>query len=63
MTRDEALVFARGVRDALPWSYRQRLKAIHIAPRLHQAMTTVRIFTTTVTADDAEPHVFGADEL
>jgi hypothetical protein len=63
MTRDEALAFARGVRDALPWSYRQRLKAIHIAPRLHQAMTTVRIFTTTVTAGDDEPYIFAPEDL
>lgn len=63
MTEAEAKDLARGVRDSLPWSYRQRLKAIHITPRLHAAMTTIRIFTVSVTAQDPEPFVFAADDL
>ena len=63
LTRDEAVKLARGIRDALPESYRQRLKAIHVAPRLHAGMTTIRVFTVNVTADDPAPYIFSVDDL
>ena len=63
MTRDEAKTLALNVQDALPESYRQRLKAIHIVPRLHAGMTTIRVFTVNVTADDPAPYIFSVDDL
>lgn len=63
MTRDEAKWLASFVRAGLPKSMETRLKAIHIAPHLHEGHTTIRVFTVPKTADDPEPFVFAADEL
>jgi len=63
MTRNEALDLAGKVRDGLPYGIRQRLKAIHVSPHLHQGHTTIRVFTVNQTADDPEPYIFTVDEL
>ena len=63
MTREEGRELAGRVRDALPWATRQRLKAIHVAPHLHQGMLTIRVFTVNETAPDPDPFVFLTEEL
>ena len=63
MTRDEAQWLAAFVRSGLPKSVEQRLKAIHVAPKLHQGMLTIRVFCVNQTAEDPEPFVFSADEF
>lgn len=63
MTRDEAFHLAARVRDALPWSTRQRLKAIDVIPRLHDGMLTIRVYAKNQTAEDPEPFVFRIEEL
>ena len=63
MTKGEAWELACKVRDALSPETQQRLKAVHIVPRLHQGMLTLRIFTVNRTAPDPDPFIFTADEL
>ncbi len=63
VTKDEARTLAKKVRDGLPLSYQQRLKAIHIAPRIHAGMTTIRVFTINQTMDDPAPYIFAVEEL
>lgn len=63
MTREEAKILAWAVQAGLPGECLGRLKAIHIAPRIHQSMLTVRIFMVPSTALDPEPYIFAADEL
>ena len=63
MTRDEALELAGKVRDGLPWAMRQRLKAIHVAPKLHQGMLTIRVYAINQTAEEPESFVFAAEDL
>lgn len=63
MTTQEARELAAAVRDRLPMAMRQRVKAIHVIPRLHQGMLTIRVFAVNRTAEDPEPFIFGAEEL
>lgn len=63
MNHADAWILASAVRDALPMSMRQRLKAIHVSPHLHQGHTTIRVFTVNQTAPDPVPFVFLAEEL
>jgi len=63
VTRNEALKIAIGVCGGLPDSMYRRLKAIHIAPKLHQGMLTIRVFSVNETAPDQEPFIFTTDEL
>ena len=63
MTRDEAKQLAGFVRSGLPKSMEQRLKAIHVAPKLHQGMLTIRVFMVSQAAEEPEFFVFAADEI
>ena len=63
MTQDEARELAGYVRDGLPMRMRQRLKAVHIAPRIHNGHLTIRVFMVPLAAEDPEPFIFGAEEL
>ncbi len=63
MTRQEAQEIAQGVRDKLPFSARQRLKAIDVVPKLHSGMLTIRVYMTNVTAEEPEAFVFKAEEI
>lgn len=63
MTKDEAVELARKVRDGLPWRMRQRLKAIHIMPKLHEGHLTFRVFCHPQTADDPDPFIFAEGEF
>lgn len=54
---------AKEMRDSLPWRMKQRFKAIHIMPKLHEGHLTVRIFMTTQTAEDPEPYIFAKNDL
>ena len=63
MTREEAHELAGRVRDGLPGSMRQRLKAIHVAPKLHQGMLTIRVYAISQTAEEPEAFIFAAQEL
>lgn len=63
MHKEEARALAQAVRDTLPHRMRTRLKAIHVAPRLHSGHLTLRVFMTTVTADDPPEYIFACEEL
>lgn len=63
MTYDEAMKLACAVRDALPESVRVRLKAIDVAPKLHQGMITLRVYAVNQTAPDPTPFIFRVEEL
>ncbi len=63
MTRQEAHQIAQGIRDHLPMSQRQRLKAIDVIPKLHDGMLTIRVYMTNKTADEPEAHIFRAEEI
>lgn len=63
LSREEGRELAGRVRDGLPMRMRQRLRAIHVIARINEGITTVRIFTTPVSADDPEAYVFLSDEI
>ena len=63
MTHWEAGSLALKVRQALPGDMERRLKAIHVIPRLHQGMLTIRVYCVPRTAEDPEPFVFNREEL
>ena len=63
MTKDEARELAGKVRDGLPWAMRQRLKAIHVFPRLHSGHLTIRVFMVPQAAEEPDPYVFSVDDL
>lgn len=63
MTRNEAQQIAQGVRDHLPMAMRQRLKSIHIMPKLHNGFLTIRVHCVPVTAEDPEPYIFVVEEI
>ena len=63
MTDRDARRLAIWVRDGLPKPLRQALKAIHVAPRLHNGHLTIRVFMVSQAAEDPEPFIFGANEL
>ena len=63
MTRHEAHELASGVRDHLPMFMRQRLKAIHIMPRLHNGHLTIRVFMINQSAEDQPEFIFMSEEL
>jgi len=63
MTKTEAERIARAIKHELPTDQQMRLKAIHIVTRLHDAMTTIRLYFINRAADEPDPFVFNADEL
>ena len=63
MTPREGKRLAVWVRDGLPYRMKQRLKAIHVMPKLHDGHLTVRVFMVPQTAEDPEAMIFSADEL
>ena len=63
MTKAEARELAGKVRDGLPVAMRQRLKAVHVAPKLHQGMLTIRVYAISQTAEEPEAFIFAAQEL
>ena len=63
MTYDEAHDIARVLRLELPGRMSERIKAIHVMPKLHNGHLTIRVFMIPVTAEDPEPFVFAADEI
>lgn len=63
LSREEGRQLAGAMRDGLPMRMRQRLKAVHVVARLHEGMTTVRIFTVPETAADPETYIYTSDEI
>lgn len=63
LSEGEAKVLAWGVINALPVRMRQQFKAVHIVPRLHSGMMTVRVFCVNQTAEDPEPFIFTLEDL
>lgn len=63
MTRTEAQQIAAAVRDNLPPSSRQRLKAIDVIPKLHDGMLTIRVYMVNKTADEPDVHIFKREEI
>ena len=63
LTERSARRLAIWVRDGLTPTMRQNLKAIHIAPRLHNGHLTIRVFMVPQIAEDPEPFIFGAENL
>ena len=63
MTRTDAAEIAAAVRDALSPNQRTRLKAIHVNPRLHDGMLTIRVFMTSEAAAEPEHYVFEREIL
>ena len=63
MTQDEARELAGSVRDGLPMRMRQRLKAVHVAERLHNGHLTLRVFMVPLAAEDPEVWIFADNEI
>lgn len=63
MTKEEAQQLAQAVRNGLPWRMRQKLKAIHIMPKLHEGHLTFRVFCHPSIAEDPDPYIFAAEEI
>ena len=63
MTQQEARNLAMGVRDTLPMGLRQRLKAIHVMPRVHNGHLTVRVFMVNQSVEDPPEFIFTPEEL
>lgn len=63
MNRADANKIAYAVANALTDYQQRRLKAIHIHPRLHDGMLTIRVHMANQAADEPEFFIFSADEL
>ena len=63
MTPREAQRIAHILFHALSIDQMRRVKAIHVVPRLHDAMLTIRVFMVNKSGEDNEPYVFNREEL
>lgn len=63
MTRAEANRIASAIKENLPESERGRLKAIHIMPKLHSGMLTIRLHMYSWDTEEPEAHIFTNEEI
>ena len=63
MNREDAGRIANAVANALTDFQQRRLKAIHVHPRLHDGMLTIRVHMTNQAAEEPELFIFPAEEL
>jgi hypothetical protein len=59
MKQETARAVAAAIKAALP----NKVKAVHLMPKLHQGHLTIRVFMVPQIADDPEPFIFESEEL
>jgi len=63
MNRDQARRIGKAILAAMPHDMAWRVKAMDVAPKLHQGMMTIRIYMKNVSAPEPEVYIFKEEEL
>ena len=63
MTQAEAAAIAKAIKGTLPQRDRDDLKAIHVMPKLHNGMLTIRLHFYSRAADEPEAFIFADKEI
>jgi len=63
MTAFEARAIASALKHVLLPSVGKRMKAIHVIPRLHEGVLTIRVFSVPHTAEEPASYMYNAEEI